>query len=197
MNGFQRRREKKMEDILEAAFELFSVNGIKAVSIAEIAKKANVSQVSIYNFFESKEKLARQAFFNFMDEAMKDFEVLAKSDLSFREKLEKMISTSIEIANNLSDEYDQPEFGKDPAVLKFLKEYGENKTIPILMALVEQGKQEGFLDSELSSEAILMYINSISEVLQSNISKKTKIDLGKLFFYGLFGEKDITRTHIP
>ncbi len=82
MNGFQLRKEKKMEDILEAAFELFSANGIKDVSITEIAKKANVSRVSIYNFFESKENLVRQSSFFFMDKIMKDFQALVITNLS-------------------------------------------------------------------------------------------------------------------
>ncbi|MFZ5965711.1 MAG: TetR/AcrR family transcriptional regulator [Bacillota bacterium] len=189
MNGFQRRREKKMEDILEAAFTLFSANGIKTVSIAEIAKRANVSQVSIYNFFESKENLARQAYFKMMDEKMKDLEMLIKSNLSFQEKFEKLVFISLETANNLSEDFYQSEFAKDPTVLKFLEEYGHKKTLPLLMDLIEQGKRESCIDSGISSESILIYIHSINGVLQSNISKKVRMDLGKLFFYGLFGKK--------
>lgn len=40
LNGFQRRKETKMKNILLAAYELFSSRGIKDVSIAEIAKKS-------------------------------------------------------------------------------------------------------------------------------------------------------------
>ncbi len=63
MNGFERRRELKKKSILQAAYDLFSARGIKDVGIAEIAQKAAVSQVSIYNFFDSKENLVRQAMF--------------------------------------------------------------------------------------------------------------------------------------
>lgn len=194
MNGFQLRREKKMEDILEAAFELFSANGIKNVSITEIAEKANVSRVSIYNFFGSKEKLVRQSCFYFMDKIMKDLQLLVKSDLSFQEKFEKMFSISIESANDISEDFYQSQFLKDPIVLEFLEEYKNNKSIPLLMDLIDQGKKEGYIDSELSSEAILLYINSINGALQSNISKKARLDLGKLFSYGLFGERGGTHT---
>lgn len=189
MNGFQRRRESKMEDILEAACELFSAKETKVVSIAEIAKKANVSQVSIYNFFESKENLARQAFFKIMDGTMKNLEVLVTSNISFREKFEKMMSMSFEAVDSFDKNFYQPELLKDPAVKKFLEEYKHNKTIPLFMSLIEQGKREGYLDKGISSESVLMYIDSLNEVLQSNISKKVRIDLGKLFFYGLLGQK--------
>lgn len=194
MNGFELRREKKMQDILDAAFKLFSANGIKSVSIAEIAKKANVSQVSIYNFFESKENLARQAFFNMMDEKMKDLEMLVGSILPFPEKFEKMVFISLESAKDLNEDFYQSELISDPSIQKFLEEYSHNKTLPLLMDLIEQGKREGCIDNELSSESILIYINSLNAVLQSNINKKVRMDLGKLFFYGLFGQ--ISQGHI-
>src|SRR5512146_1125543 len=92
MNGFQRRREMKMKSILQAAFELFSSRGLKDVTIAEIASKANVSQVSIYNFFQSKENLVRQALFVYMDERMKESERILESEIPFREKLERLFS---------------------------------------------------------------------------------------------------------
>jgi len=192
MNGFQLRREKKMDDILTAACELFSNNEIKSVSISEIAKKANVSQVSIYNFFENKENLAKQAYFKIMDEIMADLETLIKSNISFKEKFEKMVNISLNSADTLPGKLYTSQLLKDQTVQKFLEEYGKYKTIPLLMKLIEQGKEEGYLDDEISSESILLYINSYNGILQSNISKETRVDLGKLFFYGLFGNRKNT-----
>lgn len=187
MNGFEIRRENKMKDILNAALQLFSMKGVKDVSIVEIAKSANVSQVSIYNFFQSKENLARQAFFKMMDDIMSDLENLVESNLSFKEKVNKMHFISSEIGNNFNETFNQIEFIKDPLIEKFLNEYGENKTVPLFMKLIKQGKLEGDIDSDISSESILIYIQSINKALQSNLSKKVRSDLGKLFFYGLFG----------
>ncbi len=188
MNKFEIRRENKMKDILNAALQLFSMHGIKNVSIAQIAKSANVSQVSIYNFFQSKENLARQTFYKMMDDIMSDLEVLVNSDLSFKEKIDKMRFISSEAGN--SKIFNQAEFIKDPLIQKFLVEYGENKTIPLFIELVKQGKSEGDLDSDISSESILIYIHTINKELQSNLSKKVKSDLGKLLFYGLFGSSN-------
>lgn len=187
MNGFEIRRENKMKDILNAALQLFSINGIKNVSIAEIAKKANVSQVSIYNFFQSKENLARQAYFKIMDDIMCDMEDFIECDLSFKEKVNKIHVISSEAGDKFSKIFNQIEFIDDPLVHKFLDEYGENKTIPLFMKLIKQGKEEGELDSDTSSESILIYIHAINKALQSNLSIKIKSDLGKLFYYGLFG----------
>ena len=57
MNGFEKRRLKKKNSILIAALTLFKQYGYRKVTVAEIADKASVSQVSIYNYFKSIEYL--------------------------------------------------------------------------------------------------------------------------------------------
>ena len=57
MDGFQRRREQKKESIRQAALELFNVHGIKKVSVNDIARRAGVSPVTIYNYYGSKQGL--------------------------------------------------------------------------------------------------------------------------------------------
>lgn len=191
MNGFERRREQKMEAIRSAALKLFSLHGIKAVSIAEIAKEANVSQVSIYNFFESKHELAKQAFFTFMDEKMLILEDLLQTDgISLQQKVGTIFQISMESVDELHQEFNQSNIMKDPAILNFLQEYKQNKTIPLFIELINQGKNEGIIDKDLSMESVQLYINSINTVLQSPVSTKTRKDFGKLFLYGLFGLGD-------
>ena len=65
MDGFARRKEQSKEEIRKAAWELFSQHGVDKVSVMDIAHKAGVSQVTIYNNFGSKEALARE-FVGFM-----------------------------------------------------------------------------------------------------------------------------------
>lgn len=55
MNGFTRRTKEKMETIEEATISLLDL-GIDNIKIADIAAKAMVSQVSIYNYYGSKDK---------------------------------------------------------------------------------------------------------------------------------------------
>ena len=57
MDGFERRKEQSKEDIRRAAEELFSKFGADKVSVNDIARKAGVSQATIYNNFGSKDEL--------------------------------------------------------------------------------------------------------------------------------------------
>jgi AcrR family transcriptional regulator len=189
LNGFQRRREKKMKSILLAAYGLFSARGTKEVSMAEIAKEAGVSQVSIYNYFQSKENLVRQAIFAFMNEKMKESEKVLESKLSFQEKLEKLLFISDEADRPSSPEFFRSVMACDPLIQSMIEEYYQSRTEPFLMRLVEQGKKEGCIHKDLSDEAIRLYIGAMRNVLvQSNPPKNVRLDLDALFFYGLQGK---------
>lgn len=66
MNGFERRKEQNRESIMQAALELFKAYGFGKVTVNDIAYEANVSQVTIYNHFGSKEKLVREVIINLL-----------------------------------------------------------------------------------------------------------------------------------
>lgn len=189
VDGFKRRRNKKMKSILEAAFELFSSRGVKDVSTAEIARKAGVAQASIYNFFQNKENLAREALFAFMDEQMQASEAVLNSHLSFREKVEKLLFITDEATRQSSPEFFHSLITSDPKLQKFMEDYSLRQTDPFIMRLVEQGRAEGAINPELSDEAVLVYIRALRHMLaQPSISKKARLDLDVLFFYGLTGQ---------
>ncbi|PAM95610.1 TetR family transcriptional regulator, partial [Flavobacterium sp. IR1] len=98
MDGFERRREQKKQQILGAALELFMEYGIQKVSISEIAKKANVSQVTIYNYFESKHNLIHEVFIYYVDQASAQFDQPVFSDIPFPEQIKKLIFNKKEVA---------------------------------------------------------------------------------------------------
>lgn len=186
MNGFERRRKEKKESILNTAFELFFTRGIKAVSIAEIAKKANVSQVSIYNFFGSKDNLIRQSIFSYYNTKLNEYELLLDSDLSFSEKFHKLLSDKMENIDHYGDELLQSDIWTDPIIQSFIQEYYQTHSLPFMIKFIEQGKKEGSINRNISNEAILIYIDIFKNaILKANLSKKASSDLSILFFFGI------------
>lgn len=57
MNQYQKTTEKKKQAIIQAALQLFKEKGFKDTSIKSIAEVAEVSPVSIYNYFGGKDNL--------------------------------------------------------------------------------------------------------------------------------------------
>ncbi|HJV44640.1 MAG TPA: TetR/AcrR family transcriptional regulator [Bacillota bacterium] len=189
MNGFERRKKAKMESILQAAFELFCSRGIKAVSIAEIARKAQVSQVSIYNFFGNKENLVRESVFSYMNLKIKEYELLFDSNRSFMEKFQKLVFEKMEANEHYSEEIVQFILWEDPLVQQLVREYYQTHSIPLMLKLIEQGKIEGYVDRAITNESILIYMEMFWDVLtKKSLSTQARKDLGKLFFYGLLGQ---------
>lgn len=194
MDGFERRREQKKQQILGAALELFMEYGIQKVSISEIAKKANVSQVTIYNYFESKHKLIHEVFIYYVDQASAQFEQTVFSDIPFPEKIKKLIFNKKEVAKQINEEFYQylmKEYTKEE---NYIEKIYTEKALPYFEHLFKEGKEQGYVDPNLSDQAIIFYIQMLKDYVQredvyKNILPLTE-DITNIFFYGILGKRD-------
>ncbi|MCB5236881.1 TetR/AcrR family transcriptional regulator [Niallia alba] len=194
MDGFEKRREQKKKSILEAALALFMEYGIQKVSIAEIAKKANVSQVTIYNYFESKDNLVRFVFQYYVDQVWNEQKQVLESDLPFNEKIKNIIFEKGMKAAQISTRFFQ-DFMKDYASgQSYVEEVYLKEALPLLINLFDEGRKQGVIDSTISNEAILFYLQMFQRYLQlediSPLILPIAEDLTKLFFYGVAGKKE-------
>lgn len=192
MDGFQRRREQKKLDILKAALSLFLEYGIQKVSISEIAKKANVSQVTIYNYFENKHTLINEVMIYFIDTAINDFQKTVTANISFPEKIKTILFNKGEIANQIHEEFYQHLMNEYTTEGNYIEEIYVKKTIPLFTDLIKEGKEQGYVDPNTSDEAIMFYIKMLKEYIQrddvySKVLPLTE-DITKIFFYGIMGQ---------
>lgn len=192
MDGFQRRRKQKEKIILEASLALFMENGVKKVTIAEIANQANVSQVTIYKYFESKHNLIHEVFLYYLHKKSEEFDQLLHSDLPFPEKIKKLIFVKHAEAAKINKDFYQHIMREYTAGARAMTALYEEKGIPSYIELFNQGKAEGYIDPALSNEAIVFFLGALNEYLQKEEVYQRLLplsdDIMRIFFYGVLGK---------
>lgn len=194
---YQLRKERSKEAISQAAIELFKLHGIKRVSVSDIASKAHVTPATIYNHFGNRDQLIREVLKSSITSFAKKYTALIESDLSFIEKLERITLEKNEYRGLLQG---LPIYYPD--TYQLIKEAYEENFYSLMDRFFQQGRQEGFLNTNASTKTILIYTEifqrgvAASPELANEITSDTKImkEISSLYLYGLIKQsgKDIT-----
>ncbi|RNA70007.1 TetR/AcrR family transcriptional regulator [Alteribacter keqinensis] len=194
MDGFQQRREQKKHAILETATTLFMKHGIQKVPVSEIAKKAGVSQVTIYNYFDNKHTLVHACFLYYVDQALLEFERIVESDMPFPDKIKQIIFNKKETSQINEEFYHYLMKEYTSGETNYIEKIYVEKAVPYFTQLFEEGKKLGYIDPNLSQEAILFYIKMFKDTMQQEEVYKRVLplteDITNIFFYGLFGKRE-------
>jgi len=198
MNGFERNKEQKRQIILKAAKELFRVYGFKKASINDIARAADVSQVTIYNHFGSKEGLAREVVKTIILDILERAREILKGDKPFQEKLETIIFDKANIASQYHGELMQIAAQSDPEMREWIESLWRGDVNQTTIDLIQEGKKQGHISAKQSEEAIMLYLEILrrgvfaSPDLIANMEPDVEVyrELNHLFIYGLVGRRE-------
>ena len=196
MNVYKRRIERNKERILQATLELFQVHGIKKTTTNDIAQKAGVSPATVYNHFGSKEDLIRAAVQYFLSSTAADFSQILKGDLSFLEKMEKVLSFKSNMLGQYQGEFMQTLISEDPEIRHLVDSVYLTDMRQMIIDFYEEGKAQGYVNPELSTETIVRYLlivrsgmaaeSALSEDPEHN--RQLMQELTPLFLYGIMGK---------
>jgi AcrR family transcriptional regulator len=197
MKGFEQRKERKKESILLAAQELFQVYGFKKVSINDIAGKAGVSQVTIYNHFGSKDDLVREIARTQFENMLEKYREIIKSDMPFPEKMETIVFDKTQIAAQYHGEFTQTLLRSDPQMRQFVESLWQKDVNQMTLDLLEDGRRQGFVSPDISRKAIMLYLEIFrrgvfaSTDLIAGLKPNVKLfrELNFIFIYGLVGKR--------
>jgi len=175
MNGFERRRQQKKDSILKVAKELFNQYGYNRVTIAEIAKKASVSQVSIYNFFKSKENLKQVLLKNLVNDSFLGIKQIIGSHVSIKLKLEKIFTLKINFLKDFLNHF-FPKYVESDIHEKQATEEINKKIESEINHLVEEGKKQGELNDTISPKTISTFMDIIQYYFFNNPTAVAKFE---------------------
>ncbi|MEZ8824578.1 TetR/AcrR family transcriptional regulator [Vibrio sp. 10N.261.55.A7] len=192
-DGFQKRAEQKKQQILQAARALFFSQGPAKTTITEIAKEAHVSQVSIYNYFGSKDALIELIVEQHLHQSMGEAESILLLECAFPDKLNALFalggSSDKSVDDNALKYFDL----QDPTITRIYERFHQERQIPFMLELVKQGQDAGEVAEFLQPTAIIDFMNAnMSIYKQSGFLEHGAeyiASLGHLFFYGILGKK--------
>ncbi|MEJ5172300.1 MAG: TetR/AcrR family transcriptional regulator [Hydrogenothermaceae bacterium] len=91
-------KEKKREEIVKVASKLFSERGFYNTTIPDIAQAVGMSVGNFYNYFESKEELAKYIMQYSSSILGEEIRKISQMDISTKEKIFLIVRRFIEIA---------------------------------------------------------------------------------------------------
>ncbi|WP_024348249.1 TetR/AcrR family transcriptional regulator [Lacrimispora indolis] len=198
MDGFEKRRNDKKKAIMQMALELFDQYGFNKVTMTEIADKAHVSKVSIYNFFESKDNLRRIIIKNMLNESIEKIKDLIDKDEKFSDKIEEYIQIRTWYYGKYSLQFFFEAIENDPELEVYLSEFNSTSK-QLLLDFIEKGKHSGVFSQNVSNAAIEIYIDMIQTYLMHNKEIRNRIErnpelvreINMLFLDGLIRGRNI------
>ncbi len=189
MNKYEIRTNKKKEAILKASRELFLKKGFVNTNIKEIATLANVSQVSIYNYFGSKNFLVKESISFIMDDIVKLAEEILSLDMPFPQKVRKALALCSEEIGHSIEEFFSVAALEDSQMVQAMMSTITDKKMVIYKKYIEAGKDAGCIDTTIPTTTFLDFtkafdaIGNTPEYLEQDM--KYREDLLKLFLRGL------------
>ena len=203
MNGFERRREQKKESIRRAAMELFKAHGIRRVSVKDIATEAAVSQVTIYNYFGSKEGLVRDVLKTWIVSALERYRAIIQGEGTFLEKLEVILFDKTEMTRQYHGELMRTVISSDQELQQFFESVIQREIRPLLADFFDEGRRQGYINPELSQETLLAYVEMFRSFafahfrasMDTEQNTRSLRELWTLFYYGLMGDSKKNSGH--
>jgi AcrR family transcriptional regulator len=197
MNGFEKRTKQIKERMVAAALDLLGTTDPKRIRIADIARAANVSQVTIYNHFASKENLLREAIRYLIETMIADFEAYMAEPRSLKEKIGYILFREKQYFKRISPRVLQELMLGDPEMGVYLEKMYKEKTLPMTVQLLEDAKKNGEISERVSVDSVLalmqLYMNQYETVLRmagaSGDTDRFIEEMVHLFFYGVCGKE--------
>ncbi len=201
-DGFNKRREAKKAAIIDSANELFAQYGPEKVSIAEIASRAKVSPVTIYNHFGNKDELITKLVRHTTDGILERYKKISQSNAPFPEKIDMVFAFKRENAMSAKFNWITKAASTNKQVRAELQDYFDNRTKGEMLKLITQGKNENYINPELSDAAVMIFLDIFVNYYLNNPEITNKIvsdeklmrEVYSTFWWGLDGERrDIKR----
>jgi AcrR family transcriptional regulator len=183
---YEIRTNQKKNAIIKSAKMLFLEKGFAPTTIKEIAAAAHVSQVSIYNYFGSKDSLVIECVKSIVQETMDNAYALLDTELPYLDKLSAALSLCTSDINALLSAQLSTSSTTDENFMKLISDGVHVLQKDLYTQYIEAGKNAGYIDTFIPTSLILKYIFAIDTINISPENYKEEVSyLHQLFLHGI------------
>jgi AcrR family transcriptional regulator len=155
------RLSGKRERVIEAAAKLFFHNGISSTSMEQIAQSVPVSKMTIYNYFQSKERLLELVMDRYAEQAIQELQDITDKAEDPLEAMRQLVLRKERV--DFSEAFVKELIEGYPQVSAKLMRIQRDTVQPVLERLILRAQQEGRVRKELSPHIVLLMIQAIKE----------------------------------
>lgn len=191
------KRNKKFQQIVITAKELFWKYGIRRVSIEEICTEAPVSKMTFYKFFKNKELLAEYILKEVFAQSSKEYREIMEEDIPFPSKIKRLIEFKNAASVDMSEEFISDIYNNEYPLLQQL--FADQLKIGNVEFLRDMtiAQEKGEIRQDIKPEFILYILDDIRvKIMDENLSAlynskhELMMELINYFFYGVISTKD-------
>ncbi|CAK1243886.1 TetR/AcrR family transcriptional regulator [Fructobacillus tropaeoli] len=186
-------KQLNRQKILAAATDLMTHQGIRATSMKDVSSKADISIVTMYKYFPTKEELTEQVVLDFYHKRFKPIIAMADgSDATFAKIINAFKKEKKECERLLGENIFY-EFQRVIKHSKIVYDYLYNTQMSLISTLIKKGRASGEINTPASDDVMLMVASWVFTYLgkmEENLSKQ-KIEGLQLFLqYGALGRPE-------
>ena len=162
--AFYKISEEKQQRIIKIAKKEFAENGLTSTNINIVAKKADISVGSLYNYFETKENLfltvAHQGLKEMVDSVMIAMSFTVNFIDSFKDFL-KVLIRFIQEERELSLIYNDVAYRADPEVTLSTRKYAKENLLNIYHSTIKRAQNEGYVRKDVDFRVVTFLLDAI------------------------------------
>jgi AcrR family transcriptional regulator len=160
---------KKYQDILQTAKELFWKYGFRKISIEEICKKSCVSKMTFYKFFQNKLEIAKTVVKTEAENGEVRMKSILHNSSSISEKLQQMIQIKIDGTNGASEEFIQDFYlGGVPELKAYVEEVTRNLWDSIMVD-IKEAQAKGIFRKDLNPEFLIHFSFRMVDLMKDEV----------------------------
>ena len=192
MRPFREFENKKLQQLVDKAFDLFWKFGFTRVSIEELCQEAGVSKMTFYKHFKNKTDLVRFILHEMSEYSLKLYEDIMSEDIPFVEKVRKSVQLKLKQTENISEAFfNDFQRQNDPELLKVVQEQ-RISNIKVVTDWYIKAQKDGDVRTDIKPQFIIYFLNHMMEMVKDdnlvnmyNDPQDLIMELTNFFFYGL------------